>query len=95
MRGILFDILEINIGITVIILIICAFGGQLRKRYGAGWMKMLWLLLALRLAVPYNISVPFMEIRLLDQPGFEQETVHSQGTSGQTGSGQSDRKSVV
>ncbi|MCI9464917.1 MAG: M56 family metallopeptidase [Lachnospiraceae bacterium] len=89
MRGILFDILEINIGITVIILIICVIGGQLRKRYGAGWMKMLWLLLALRLAVPYNISVPFMEIRLLDQPGFEQETVHSQGTSGQTGSGQS------
>ena len=46
MRGSLFDILEINIGITVIILIICVIGGQLRKRYGAGWMKMLWLLLA-------------------------------------------------
>lgn len=36
MRGILFAILEINIGISVIVLITLLFIRKLRKRYGAG-----------------------------------------------------------
>lgn len=73
MRGIFFNVLEINIAAAVIILILCFLADKLRKRYGAAWMKLAWLLLAVRLLIPYNFSLPFTEIRLFNIPGFAQE----------------------
>lgn len=73
MRRVFFDVLEINIAVSVIILVLCVFAGKLRNRYGAQWMKLVWLLLAVRLLIPYNFSLPFTEIRLFNMPGFEQE----------------------
>lgn len=73
MGNIFFDLLEVNIAISFLILALYLLAGKLRKRYGAGWMKAVWLLLAVRLLIPYNFSLPFTEIRFLDVPGFEQE----------------------
>lgn len=40
MGGMIFDILEINIVVSVGIAFLCLLAGKLRRRYGAGWMKL-------------------------------------------------------
>ncbi|MDE7202192.1 MAG: hypothetical protein K2O91_09895, partial [Lachnospiraceae bacterium] len=52
-----FDLLEVNIVAAVIIIVLCIFAGKLRKRYGAGLMKIIWVLLAVRLLIPFNFSM--------------------------------------
>jgi len=82
MRRILFDVLEINIAVSLVILLVCLFEKKLCKRYGAGCLKVVWVILAIRLLIPYNFSLPFTEIRLLSIPGFEQEeSVDVEGAS--------------
>lgn len=71
--GIFFDVLEINIVVSVIFLFLFLFSEKLRKRYGAGWMKLVWVLLVLRLVIPYNFSLSSAPIRLLDLPELMQE----------------------
>ena len=73
MGQVFFDVLEINIVAAIAITLLCIFADKLRGRYGAGWMKLAWMLLAVRMLIPYNLSLPGMEIRLLDHAGFEQE----------------------
>lgn len=68
----IFDILETNIVVSVGAVLLCLFADRLRRRYGAGWMKLAWILLTVRLLIPYNVSVPFAGIRLLNYAGFEQ-----------------------
>lgn len=73
MGRMIFDILETNFAMTIGIALLCLFAGKLRRRYGAGWMKFAWILLVVRLLIPYNFSMPFAWIRLLNYTGFEQE----------------------
>lgn len=68
MQRIFFDVLEINIAVAVLFLLLLPFAEKLRKRYGALWMKWVWLLLAVRLMIPYHFTLPFMEIRLFTVP---------------------------
>lgn len=76
-----FDLLEVNIVAAVIIIVLSIFAGRLRKRYGAGWMKIIWILLAVRLLVPYNFSImPLAGISfagnvISDRPDAEQGSV--------------------
>lgn len=77
MGRILYDVLEINIVVTTVILLLCVFAGKLRKRYGARWMKLIWIVLVIRLLIPYNFSLPFTEVRLFSMPVFEQETMQT------------------
>ena len=84
MGGMIFDILETNIAVSGGIVLLCLFEEKLRRRYGAGWMKLAWILLAVRLLIPYNFSAPFTGIRLLNYAGFEQEREASP-ESGMTG----------
>ena len=51
------DLLEVNVVAAVVILFLSFLGGKLRKRYGSGWMKIMWILLAVRLLIPYNFSI--------------------------------------
>ncbi len=74
MGKILFDVFEINIAVSIVILLVAVLAEILRKRYGAGWLRIVWILLAVRLLIPYNFSLPNTEIRLFNTPGFEQET---------------------
>lgn len=79
MRGIMFDVLEVNIVVAVFVVLLGIFGGKIRKRYGAAWLKLIWLVLAVRLLIPYNFSLPDAQIRLFNMPGFEQEKSVSEG----------------
>lgn len=67
------DVLEINIVISCAILMMCVLAEPIRKRFGAKWMKAVWLILAVRLLIPYNFSLPSAKLRLLNDPAFEQE----------------------
>ena len=73
MKRVLFDVLEMNIAVAVIIVLVGVLAEILRKRYGAGWMKAIWMLLAVRLLIPYNFSLPITELRFFNSPGFGQE----------------------
>lgn len=89
MRRILFDILEVNIAVSIVIVLVCLLEGKLRKRYGAGWLKIVWCVLAVRLLIPYNFSLPFTELRFFNAPGFEQEETGFGGsTQGTADAGQ-------
>lgn len=76
----IFDILETNIVVSVGIAFLCLFAGKLRRRYGAGWMKLAWLLLTIRLLIPYNFSTSFTGVQLLNYVGFEQEREAAEGS---------------
>ena len=73
MGRMIFDILETNIAVSVAIALLWLFAEKLRRRYGTGWLKWVWVLLAVRLLIPYNFSSPYAGIRLFDHVGFEQE----------------------
>lgn len=64
------NLLEVNIAVSVLILLLCLFAQKLRKRYGAGWMKAVWILLAVRLLIPYNFSLPVIEIPVMEVPAI-------------------------
>lgn len=89
MSGILFDVLEINIAVSIIIIILYLSAGKLRARYGAAWMKMVWLILVVRLLIPYNFSLPNVGIHLFNMLGFEEEGVFLDVTGQQADSGDS------
>ncbi len=72
------DLLEVNIVAAVIILFLNFFAGKFRKRYGAGWMKIIWILLAVRLLIPYNFSiVPLAGISFAGAEGAVSDSVSS------------------
>ncbi len=73
MISVFFDILELNLGITVVIVILGMFSGKLRGRYGANCLKWIWLLLAVRLLIPYNFSLPTAQLRLFSTPAYERD----------------------
>ena len=79
MRNILFDVLEINIVMALVIVLLRLFAGKIRKRYGAIWLKLMWIVLMVRLLIPYNFSLPATEFRLFNMPGFEQEIAENAG----------------
>ena len=60
MGKILFDVFEINIAVSIVILLVALLAEFLRKRYGAGWLRIVWILLAVRLLIPYNFSLQNM-----------------------------------
>lgn len=68
MKNLFLDILEINLVMTPVILLLILFSGRLRRTYGAKRLKALWILLAVRLAIPYNYTLPWAEVILLIQP---------------------------
>ena len=83
MSGVFLDVMEINIVVSVIFLVLFLFSGKLRKRYGAGWLKMVWFLLAVRLLIPYNFSLPGAQIRLFTLPdGGQEQGISVQGENG-------------
>lgn len=73
MTGLFYDVLEINIAVSVIILMLFLLSEKLRKRYGAAWMRTVWILVAVRMMIPYNYSLPSQELSLLNMPVFRQE----------------------
>ncbi len=53
--SVFFDILEINIAVSVVVLLAALLMPKL-KNYRVGWRKWFWILLGIRLLIPYNFS---------------------------------------
>lgn len=60
------NVLEISIVTGIIILIIAKSFPKLQKRYTVRFRKILWMILAVRLLIPYNYTLPNTPIRLFD-----------------------------
>lgn len=63
-----FNVIEINIVISILMILLLIFCKKIRKRYGALWMKVIWIILAVRLVIPFNISTQNGGIRLFTLP---------------------------
>lgn len=53
----LLDLLEVSIATSFLILPLCLASGIINRRYGAKWKYYIWLLLAVRLMIPFNLPV--------------------------------------
>lgn len=60
------DIFVISLSASPVILIFLLFSSPLRRRMGGGKMKLLWLILALRLLIPFRLEVTLPEKPLAD-----------------------------
>lgn len=75
MTAILKNVFENSIGISVIILILFFLRGIIGKRYTARWQYWVWIILTLRLILPFDISMgkfePPLEINMSDPVVYE------------------------
>ena len=62
-----FTILEITISMSVVIMIIFLLMPVINKRYSAKWRYFIWLFIALRLVIPFNITLPKAPV-VVNQP---------------------------
>ena len=52
------DVLEISLAMSVVLAVLLALWPLLKKRLRAGAFYWVWLLSALRLCIPFNLSLP-------------------------------------
>lgn len=67
-------IVEITLAVSVVIVLLLIFSKILDKNYTAKWRYWVWLVLAIRLLIPFSISLPNAPIRL-----YESEVTTSAG----------------
>lgn len=67
-------IVEITLSVSVVIVLLLLFSKLLDKNYTAKWRYWVWMVLAMRLLIPFNISLPNAPIRL-----YESEITTSAG----------------
>ncbi len=53
---IFFDVLEMNIAASLIVLLLAVLGPRLDKSFRCGWRKAFWIAAGVRLLIPYNFS---------------------------------------
>lgn len=63
-----FNTIEITLYTSVIILLLMVFSKVTDKRYGAGWRYFIWLLLAIRMLIPMNITLPKAPVTISTPP---------------------------
>lgn len=68
-------ILEISLFAIPVILVLALFANLLGKRYGAKWRYLIWLVVAVRLCVPIQLSLPGrMEVMQIQVPSVQNGT---------------------
>lgn len=68
-------ILEISLFAIPVILVLALFANLLGKRYGAKWRYLIWLVVAVRLCVPIQLSLPGrMEVMQIQVPSVQSGT---------------------
>jgi len=58
MKDIFLSLLEISVPASLVILVLLVLSPYLNKRYAAKWKYLMWIAVALRLAVPFHFSLP-------------------------------------
>ena len=75
MSEFLFGLAELSLTMGAVIALLLALGPVLSRRFGSQWRCWAWLLVALRLAVPFNMALPaapvVLEAPVLDHPAEE------------------------
>ena len=66
MREFLFTLTGLTLGGSAAVCLLALAGRSTRARYGARWRCLAWLLLCLRLAVPFSL-LPVLQSRALIQ----------------------------
>lgn len=64
MPAFLTDLLEISLGCGAVIALLLVLTPALSRRFSPRWRYWAWLILALRLAAPFNLSLPQAPVRL-------------------------------
>ena len=76
-----FTILEITISMSVVIMIIFLLMPVINKRYSAKWRYFIWLFIALRLVIPFNITLPKAPVVVNQSTENLAVVVHTENTS--------------
>ena len=63
------DVLEISLAMSVVLAVLLALRPLLKKRLRAGAFYWVWLLAALRLCIPFNLSLPQAPVTVEAVPG--------------------------
>ncbi len=58
MREFLFGLAELGLTMGAVIALLLALGPAVSRKFQPQWRYWAWLLVALRLAVPFNVSLP-------------------------------------
>ena len=64
MTDLLMTLAEISLTMSAVILLLLALGPLLAMRYAARWRYWAWLVVAVRLLVPLNLSLPRAPVQL-------------------------------
>lgn len=63
-RSLFLYVVEISLQISLIIFILIVLGSLLNQRYAAKWKYFIWIILAVRLVLPFSVNLPFHPIVL-------------------------------
>ena len=58
LRNIFSNVLEITAYTSVIITLVIIAGRFIKQRYGVKWRYLVWLVIAIRLIIPLNFTLP-------------------------------------
>lgn len=75
------SILEISIFTSPVIIIIILLAPVLNKRYNAKWKYYIWIIIAIRLVIPFHINVPYQKFILNIPPNITTPIAKNNGTS--------------
>lgn len=64
MDGLFLNILSVSLTTSAVILVVIMLGSLINKRYAAKWKYWLWIVLALRLIVPFNYRLPDVQLQI-------------------------------
>jgi len=64
MKNIVFPIVEISLLVSPAVLLFLVLGPVLQRRYDAKWVYGIWIVLALRLAAPFQLKLPYRQIEV-------------------------------
>lgn len=80
-RDMINSIIEISIGCGIAVLIILMLFGFVKKRYKIQWRYFIWLALAVRMIIPFNVTLPEKSVPVYIHPRAyisTQNAVHTQ-----------------
>lgn len=78
------NVIEITLAVSIVIALLLLFSKVLDKNYTAKWRYWVWLVLAVRLILPFNITIPDPPIHLAVLEKTKPKAVISEGQYRQT-----------
>lgn len=68
LKNVLLSVVEVSVSTGIIVLILLLFAPFFDKRYAARWRYYIWIILAVRLVIPANFSLPEKRIEISIPP---------------------------